>query len=472
MTLTSLIIFTAIANPTISVEVDGEGYLRFSRDSRAVYAKNTTLVVTSGKLTNSHGDPVLPTVSIPNGTQGLDVELDGTVFVINGTSRAKAGRFVIALFPEGTALSEDKGVFVATERPKLSNPGEGIAGVIRHAEALKVGKPVATKQVETKTPDLKPEVKPEIKPEVKPEVKPAVKQEAKPEGTTTRSGSWQPVTIDPRFKPENKPEIKAPRPTPNPLTIAPGTVVIQLKDTAEVEGERFTISDLANISGDINLVAKLKEIEVGVTPMLGVSRKIESSFLLGKLRMAGIRSSQYSIEQTGPVTVSRKGQPIEHAKFIASVQEAIKLAPGVTVAYKCDDEMPDYVAPAGRYTLVVEALTGINTQTVTAIVAIYLEDPKATDSGSTWGKLPGFRRLNSRTLRFQAESSPNAVQSGRPVKVVMKAGGATIEVNGTAKTSGPVGSTVSVEVRVGTPEVRTLHTGIVTSPGQIEVRIS
>lgn len=484
MTLTSLLILTVAVNPTLSIEVDGDGYLRFSRDARAVYARQATLKVTEGKLTNAYGDPVLPTISVPSGSQKLDVDLEGTVYAITGSNKAKVGKFVLAMFPEGTALSEDKGVLIAADRPKLANPGEGLTGVVRVSTGAKGStktpesttpkqpdqKPIETTVKETKIPDTKesdtkiPEIKTQEVKRTETSTSEVKIQEGQKQEVKTEGGSSIEVKTPQTSEKKSEPKI-------NVATLAPHTALVSTKDTAEIVDDKFYVSDIAEIGGDIHVVSKIKGIEVGTTPMLGVKRTIDRTFLLGKIRAAGIKTEQFILEQDGPITVTRKGQTIEHSKFVMAATEAIKKSPGVSVEYKTEEDLPNYIAPEGRYTLVVEAISGINTQTVTAVVAIYLEDPSSTNSGSNWGKLPGFRRLNSRTLRFQAASSPTAVQQGRPIKVVMKAGGAMVELNGTAKSSGPVGASVSVEVRAGSPEVRTMHTGIVTAPGQVEVRI-
>ncbi|HVL39492.1 MAG TPA: hypothetical protein VM328_08900, partial [Fimbriimonadaceae bacterium] len=106
------------------VRVEGEGYLRFVRDGRVVYAKEAALQAIDGKLCHSEGAPVIPTISV---AAPFMVNLEGNV-VAGGKS---VGRLVLAHFPASASLRPDGPFLVAAERPRLAEPGEGDSGVIR-----------------------------------------------------------------------------------------------------------------------------------------------------------------------------------------------------------------------------------------------------------------------------------------------------------------------------------------------------
>ena len=128
MNFISLLVTWVAAITPVTVRVDGDGYLRLLRDGRAVYAKSATLTVLSdGRLGTTAGDPVLPSLAVPAGASLLEVDLEGNVLV----GKSPIGRLVLALFPSNVALSDRDGVLLATDRPKLGNPGEGTNGVIR-----------------------------------------------------------------------------------------------------------------------------------------------------------------------------------------------------------------------------------------------------------------------------------------------------------------------------------------------------
>jgi len=128
MTLISFLVTWVAAITPVNVRVDGDGYLRLMRDGRAVYAKLATLTaLPDGRLGTTAGDPVLPSITVPAGASALRVDLEGNV----SAGAGPIGRLVLAIFPANSALSEKGGVLLATDRPKLGNPGEGPNGVIR-----------------------------------------------------------------------------------------------------------------------------------------------------------------------------------------------------------------------------------------------------------------------------------------------------------------------------------------------------
>lgn len=125
MIASALLFVLASAEPAtpLQIRVDGEGYLRFARDGRAVYAPEASLVIRNGQLVHEQGFGFLPPIAVPD-RASVTIELDGTVRA-NGQS---VGRLVLAL-SDGMTKRDD---FWATpDRPRLMNPGEETAGVIR-----------------------------------------------------------------------------------------------------------------------------------------------------------------------------------------------------------------------------------------------------------------------------------------------------------------------------------------------------
>jgi hypothetical protein len=123
--LTSL----ALANTlTLPVRVDGEGYLRFVRDGRIVYATSADLTVQTGAL-GFKGLPVTPYIHIPANAIRLEVDLSGNVVAVAGTAKTTCGRLVLARFD--SKPTADQGFLVSATRATIGNPGEGVFGVIR-----------------------------------------------------------------------------------------------------------------------------------------------------------------------------------------------------------------------------------------------------------------------------------------------------------------------------------------------------
>jgi hypothetical protein len=116
---TALLTTLLLAPPTLTVRVEGDGYLRLAKDGRLAYATTVTLTEVSGALGTTDGQLILPRLPMSASAKALAVDLEGNVQV----DGSKIGRLVLALFPKGKVA---KGV-----APKLGNPGEGVNGVIR-----------------------------------------------------------------------------------------------------------------------------------------------------------------------------------------------------------------------------------------------------------------------------------------------------------------------------------------------------
>ncbi len=132
--ISTLVALLALA-PTVHVHVDGDGYLRFVRDGRTVYAKEAVLTVTDGKLASTGGPLLNPRVQVPAGVTELKVDMAGRVFGVASGVESELGRIVLALFPEDVRLVVDNGFLVSSYRPTVSDPGDGVAGVLRTGAA-------------------------------------------------------------------------------------------------------------------------------------------------------------------------------------------------------------------------------------------------------------------------------------------------------------------------------------------------
>lgn len=122
-------LFTALllAPPTLDIRVEGDGYLRLGRGSDVVYTTRTRLTPVSGAVGTVEGDLLLPRLPIAGTVKTITIDLEGTVKADGAT----VGRIVLAIFPNGTKPSPAGSVLTSAIKPKLANPGEGIAGVIR-----------------------------------------------------------------------------------------------------------------------------------------------------------------------------------------------------------------------------------------------------------------------------------------------------------------------------------------------------
>lgn len=399
---------TATACQPIKVSVDGEGYLRLSREGRAVYAKSAVLVVASnGKVATAQGDAVLPTIQAPIITKSLHIDLEGNVFAVRDANRAKIGRLVLALFPEGTALDEKDGVLLSAERPKLGNPGEDANGVIRYESIPSVS-------TQAKSPIAISE--------------PPKKDDPDPQPETTKPISQQ--------------------------TPAPTKVRISAKSTPEVTGDNVTLGDIATLEGPEDVKALLAGLILGESPALGAKRSFDRQRVLARIKQAGLDLEKADITLPAMISVTRAGQSISHGEFVKAAIKALYESPGIATEYIAEDAGPEFFAPAGPVALVAETISGVNTATATVKIAVYV----------------GAKRINSRTLTLKAKSLPVAAKVGAPVRVCFVAGGARVEVQGVLRSAGAVGSTVQVEVRMPGSE-KTFHTGSLLASGVVEVKL-
>lgn len=127
----SVFLACSMALPTVPVAVDGEGYLRFSREGRLVYAKSATLTTSGGFLASDTGAPIAPSLSVPGQPMKLEVDLEGRVRATYRDGAKEIGRLVLAVFDGPAPTPGPGGFLVSTGKARLVNPGEGATGVIR-----------------------------------------------------------------------------------------------------------------------------------------------------------------------------------------------------------------------------------------------------------------------------------------------------------------------------------------------------
>jgi hypothetical protein len=416
-----VLLAAAFTGPMLKVRVDGEGYLRFIRDGRAVYAKETALQICNGKLADSAGDPVLPSIEVGNATD-LASDLEGNIFVTSRSQRVKVGQLVLAMFPPTEAFRTQDVVLVADDRPKLGNPGDDAFGVVRVIAGFD-------------------------EPTTKVTIKPVMVETPKPR-----------ATINPNADPlTNQFQIKSQPPTPKPQMKLPNGVGLQItvQEHSVVEGEHVLLSDVAQIDGDPKLVAKASVIELEDTPPTGLRRFIDRSRVLGCLRLNGIQPEQVDLSVPETAEVRRKGQMIPNSQFVLTATQALIAQGGLSGTWQSTDSFADLEVPSGALDLKAEQMNGQDTGNATVVVAIYI-------SGT---------RYNSRSVHLHLKDAVPPVQIGSAVKVILIAGAAQVEISGVARTQGRMGQTIQVEVQIGNPAVRTYHTGTVTGPGTVEVKL-
>jgi hypothetical protein len=294
--------FLVSAPQPLNLYVEGEGWLRFEREGRAVFAREARLTISEGRLVNEEGLSLLPAIAAST-TEGLKADLEGRLILGSG----ELGRLVLAKFPAGSAMTEVRKMFIAADRPTLGSAGEGSFGVIR----------VGTRPA----PGTQP-------------VRPPV--------TTTPQQQASQTT--PSKTPEPKP---APRTTPAPQT---GPLTINVRAENSLSTEAIRLRDIADISGLGS--EKAGDILLGTTPALGVPRPITLSLIETRLTASGFARGSWRLSFPDRVVVKRLGREVTHEEFIKTAKEALeKLLPqGSTV--EAEGINPSMSCPLGDIQLV------------------------------------------------------------------------------------------------------------------------
>lgn len=273
--------FLVSAPQPLNLYVEGEGWLRFEREGRAVFAREARLTISEGRLVNEEGLSLLPAVSAST-TEGLKADLEGRLIL--GSS--ELGRLVLAKFPAGSAMTEVKKMFVAADRPSLGSAGEGSFGVIR----------VGTRPA----PGTQP---------------------------------VRPPVINPQSQASQANPVKTPDPRPNPPITAPqtGPLTISVRSESSLSSEAIRLKDIAEISGAG--AEKAGDIVLGTTPALGVPRPIALSLIETRLTASGFTRGSWRLSFPDKVVVKRLGREITHEEFVQAAKEALEkiLPQGSTV---------------------------------------------------------------------------------------------------------------------------------------------
>lgn len=284
---------------TVSVRVDGDGYLRFVRDARVVYAREAKLSVQSGLLCQDTGLPLLPNIRIADPSAPIVIGPDGTVKV----SGAVAGRLVLGLFPEGTPSREDNGMKVFEVKASIGYPGDDLNGVI----ATVSGSNSAVLS-EVKRPD--------------------------PEKTI-------PVTKPPAEKP---PVEKTPVEKP-PVTAAGFTLT--LKDAVQLKNDAVTVGDVVSVSGTHPKLAEILSAPLDRTPVIGVGRVIDQTRVANAIRQIVRSNDGWKLSGGSKVTVKRESQFVPFDQLVASAEAGLREILGATPILECNSPKLDFEAPVG-----------------------------------------------------------------------------------------------------------------------------
>lgn len=340
---------------TLDVRVDGDGYLRFTRDGRVVYAKTARLKVIDGRLADASGAKLAPAIEASS-LQGVTIDLEGNVT----KARQPMGRIVLALFTSELEGKDAIGFFVSTTRPILGDPGAGANGVIRTAGTIGAAS--------TGT-----------------DSSPIVEQNtaARPPKTSV---STQPKTLGSLA-------------VDKPKSLPKSGIEVTFTDRVEVDDTSFTLGQIATITASQDAATRLSSIPMGDTPPLGIERIIDRGKILVRIKTAGIDPNTVSLIGPDKIRVVRRGQTIKHQQFVEAAIRGAQMK-GYSVGLESSTPGPDLSGPIGDLQLVCESLTG-NDGELNATIGVYVDG----------------RRFNSRSVKLKTTGAASSLKPGAIVKV-------------------------------------------------------
>ena len=390
--LASLLILQTIASPTLSIKVDGEGYFRFVLGNKVAYARQVRLIVSNGKLSAADGSSLLPSVLIPEQATKLSVSLDGKISGTIFGREKQLGSIVLAMFTGMPSFKPVGLLSLSATKATVAAPGEGLAGVIR------------------------PIVKPQ-------------NNDSNPLTLQSKPYGFPPNGYNASTKILAKSEVK-------------------VKFTSEVNTEVLTLGDVADISGDSQLVEKLKSVDLGKSPILGTKKSLSTLLVKALISSQGVDMRQVSLTVPNGAVVERKAQRISPEEIAIAVQEAFKKKLNVDTILEPKSKINSMMVPPGTVSFEVSN-TQLNPSDISTTVDISVD-----------GKL-----ANSLHLRYDITQLPQ-IKRGDVVRLRLISNTAKVEVNAKAKGTAFLGQSVTVETDNGT-----IHTGRLIGPSIVEVNL-
>lgn len=140
-----------------------------------------------------------------------------------------------------------------------------------------------------------------------------------------------------------------------------GSVTVVVRAVAEVPGPVFTLGEIAELTGaDETLIARLRLVEIGTSPLPGYARTVTPGDITVRLRAAKLEGPRVVVQAPPLIRVSRMRNDVPPAEVtqaaLAVAEQAIKDMPDATL-----EPQPlagPVVLPAGRVTLMPGAYRG------------------------------------------------------------------------------------------------------------------
>ncbi len=142
---------------------------------------------------------------------------------------------------------------------------------------------------------------------------------------------------------------------------AEAVVTVTVQANAEVAGRAFTLGEIADITGgDQELIARLAAVEIGVSPLPGLSRLLTPGDITVRLRANRLESKRVEVLAPPSIRVTRAGHEVSADEItqaaIASAQAALKDVPNLALEpVQTEDKI---TVPAGSLRILAGAYHG------------------------------------------------------------------------------------------------------------------
>jgi hypothetical protein len=238
----------------------------------------------------------------------------------------------------------------------------------------------------------------------------------------------------------------SPSPRPAPAAAAP-SFRVEVRPANEVEGDLIRLGDIASITGPEAMTVRLRSLELGTTPALGVSRTLDRSLIETRIARAGVLLTSVQIAMPDRSTVTRKGQKVTQSQFTQAAIDFLKKDLPAEITLEGAEPGPDMTVPLGELILKVDNASLIRDR-ASATVVVFVNGTK----------------FNSRTIQLKAASPLFSIKPGQTVAIRVRSGGAVVGTQGKVRTVDPSKSQVTVETTTGA-----LLTGTLAKDGVVEV---
>ncbi len=235
--------------------------------------------------------------------------------------------------------------------------------------------------------------------------------------------------------------------------------IVRLRIEAEIKvcAPRFRLGDIALVEGGtLEQRERLKQIELGASPLPGQKRRFTRQQLLTRLRQHGIDPATLQIQMPDTVQITRSAQSLSEDALVQFAREQLKPLLGESVAeWQLDGEKTPavFTLPEGTLSFQLMGEPRIGVGTATVLIAILVD-----------GEVKA-----QHTLRFRAPTRTRAllVRTGEAVQVQVRVEGVQLEVLGTARASGAEGEVIPVYIPTTQKTVRAR----IVEKGRVEVML-